>query len=134
MSGSLRRAFSREFKVAAVERVLAGARVREVSEDLQIRPGNLYLWLQHFEVLGAAGLRLAGRPRKRHSGGTGGEVTADAVEALGAARQRIGELERKIGQQGLELDFFRRALRRVGDAQQPSAGCGGRASMRSSKR
>jgi hypothetical protein len=34
---------------------------------------------------------------------------------LTAARQRIAELERKIGQQQLELDFFRTALRHVGE-------------------
>jgi hypothetical protein len=31
----------------------------------------------------------------------------------GAAARRIAELERKIGQQALELDFFRAALRHV---------------------
>jgi uncharacterized coiled-coil protein SlyX len=36
--------------------------------------------------------------------------------ALAAAEARIAELERKIGRQELELDFFQRALRRVKDA------------------
>jgi hypothetical protein len=30
-----------------------------------------------------------------------------------AARKRIAELERKVGQQELELDFFGEALRRI---------------------
>jgi hypothetical protein len=38
-----------------------------------------------------------------------------------AAQKRIDELERKIGQQQLELDFFRAALRHVRD-QQPAKG------------
>jgi uncharacterized coiled-coil protein SlyX len=36
--------------------------------------------------------------------------------ALAAAEARIAELERKIGLQELELDFFQKALRRVKDA------------------
>jgi hypothetical protein len=38
------------------------------------------------------------------------------VLALAAAEARIAELERKIGLQELELDFFQKALRRVKDA------------------
>jgi transposase len=53
---------------------------------------------------------------------------------LAAARQRIAELERKIGQQHLELDFFRQALRQVRGKRQPSDGPGARASIASSKR
>jgi predicted kinase len=44
------------------------------------------------------------------------------------------ELERKIGQQQLELDFFRQALRRVGGARRPSEGPGVPTSTRSSRR
>jgi transposase len=38
------------------------------------------------------------------------------VLALAAAEARIAELERKVGRQELELDFFQKALRRVKDA------------------
>jgi hypothetical protein len=51
-----------------------------------------------------------------------------------AARKRIVDLERKVGQQQLELDFFRQALRQVGDVRRPSDGSGVPASTRSSKR
>lgn len=134
MSGLSRRVFSRAFKVAAVERVLAGASVKAVSQDLQLGRSHLYLWLKQFEVGGAEGLRCAGRPRKGHSTGSGGKATAGPIDEGSAARERIGVLERKIGQQELELDFFQRALRQVGGARQPSAGHGGRTSTRSSKR
>ena len=40
------------------------------------------------------------------------------------ARERIAELERKIGQQQVELDFFRQALRQVEGARRPSDGPG----------
>ena len=134
MSERSRRGFRSEFKVAAVERVLAGASVKSVAEDLRLGRSHLYLWLRQYEGAGAEGLRRAGRPRKGPSMGCGGKSSAGASEPLAAARQRIGELERKVGQQGLELDFFRRALRQVGDAREPNAERGGRASTRSSKR
>jgi hypothetical protein len=53
---------------------------------------------------------------------------------LAMARQRISELERKIGQQQVDLDFFRQALRQVGGARQPGEELGVTASTRSSKR
>jgi transposase len=134
MSRLSRRAFSRAVKLAAVERVLGGASAKAVAADLQIGRSHLYLWLRQYEAAGAEGLRAAGRPAKWHSKGMGGEAAAGGSDALCVARQRIGELERKIGQQGLELDFFRRALRQVGGERQPSGEPGGRRSTRSSKR
>jgi hypothetical protein len=43
---------------------------------------------------------------------TGAQVLSARGELL-AARKRIAELERKVGQQELELDFFGEALRRI---------------------
>ena len=43
---------------------------------------------------------------------------------LARAQRRVGELERKIGQQQVELDFFRQALRQVKDPRRPSTGPG----------
>ena len=40
----------------------------------------------------------------------------EAASSLAAAEKRIAELERKIGQQQVELDFFQQALRQVGEA------------------
>ena len=48
----------------------------------------------------------------------------------GAEQRRIEELERKIGQQQLDLDFFRTALRHVGEQRLKKGGPGGRASSR----
>jgi transposase len=61
-------------------------------------------------------------------------VGFDAATDVETARKRIGDLERKVGQQQLELDFFRRALRQVGEARRPNDGPGVPASTRSSKR
>jgi hypothetical protein len=41
------------------------------------------------------------------------------------ARRRMVELERKVAQQELDLDFFRQALRHVKARQQEAAGGGG---------
>jgi transposase len=68
------------------------------------------------------------------------ETAPSAVEswavpdALATAQRRIAELERKIGQQQLELDFFQRALRQVSEQRRPSDGPGAMPSTRSSKR
>jgi hypothetical protein len=53
--------------------------------------------------------------------------------SLKEARALIADLERKIGRQQLELDFFKRALRQVEASRRPSEP-GATASTPSSKR
>jgi tetrahydromethanopterin S-methyltransferase subunit G len=55
-------------------------------------------------------------------------------DELAKAQRRIADLERKVGQQQVELDFFQRALRQVGEARRTSGVPGATASTRSSKR
>jgi transposase len=126
MSTGKRRVYSREFKVSAVQRMLAGEHVAALAKDLQIPAGHLYKWCGHFRRGGPEALRPACRPRKVFG--------APAPLSVATARKRISELERKVGQQQVELDFFRQALRRVGEARQPSDGLGVRTSSRSSRR
>jgi transposase-like protein len=134
MSRGKRRVFSRAFKVSAVERLLAGETAATLSRELKIPTGHLYQWCVHYRR-GPEALRPAHRPYK-----VPGVVEVDpAVKAqrvsdLATARKRIIALERKTGQQQLELDFFRQALRQVGQARQPSDGLGVPASTRSSRR
>ena len=129
MSEGKRREFSREFKVSAVKRILAGERVSALSRALGVPGGQLYKWCKHFRAGGAEALRPARRPHKGF-----GVLDLEANQDLATARKRISELERKVGQQHLELDFFRRALRQVEEARQPSDGPGERTSTRSSRR
>ncbi len=129
MSKIKRRKFSREFKLSAIERMLAGESVSALSRELGVPGGHFYKWCLHFRRGGPEALRPAHRPRKGF-----GALDGEAGKDLAAARKRIGELERKVGQQQLELDFFRQALRQVGEARQPSDGRGVRASTRSSRR
>jgi transposase len=55
-------------------------------------------------------------------------------DELSRAQRRIAELERKVGQQQVDLDFFQQALRHVREAGRPTGAPGGTASTRSSKR
>jgi transposase len=124
------RLFSREFKLAAVGRILAGERIRDLSRELKVLRKDLYAWRDLFRAGGAMALRPLGRPRKSEAIATvGSDNLARAMPAVAAAeidnaRERIAELERKIGQQQLELDFFRQALRQARDARRQSGGPG----------
>lgn len=125
------RVFSRAFKLAAVRRMLAGEDISALSRELQVLRKDLYYWRAHFRTGGPEALRGRGRPRKVE---VISEKPKDPPGELEAARDRIAELERKIGQQQVELDFFRLALRRVGGARRRNAEPGAPRSTRSSKR
>ena len=127
MSKRKRRVFSREFKLSAVQRIIAGESTAKLSRELGVPSGHLYQWCAHFRRGGAEGLRPACRPRKV-------PVEFEAARDVATARKRIGDLERKVGQQQVELDFFRQALRQVGEARQPSDKLGVPASTPRSRR
>jgi transposase len=108
------REYTAEFKLAAVKRVLSGEGVSLVADELGMRRKRLYVWKDRYLQFGEAGLAASkgGRPRSNgQDGERGAEPQAGRGELL-AARKRIAELERKVGQQELELDFFGEALRR----------------------
>jgi transposase len=130
------RVFSREFKLSAVRRMLAGENVSALARQLEVLRKDLYVWRDRFRAGGPEALRPRGRPRKDRLLEAVSERPPDrpAASALAAAERRIAELERKIGQQQVELDFFQRALRHVKAARRPSAGPGVTGSTRSSKR
>jgi transposase len=137
MSKSARRVLSRKFKLSAVNRMLRGENVSELARELQVRRKDLYLWRDHFRAGGPEALRGVGRPRKVAVSGSSlakAKATPAAASELDAARKRIAELERKIGQQQVDLDFFRQALRQIKGARRPSNGPGAPASTPSSKR
>jgi transposase-like protein len=144
MPGKLPRSFSPEFKEAAVLRILAGERVHAVADDLQLKPQVLYRWWSNYDRYGVTALRPPGRPRPGHEV-IGPPKDPPAVRPRskrgrprtlqdGEATKRIAELERKVGEQALEIDFFERALRHVRAPRPPSDGPGGSTSSRSSTR
>ena len=133
MSQQGMRTFSTEFKQAVVVRLEAGERIAAVAEELKIRRKLLYEWRAAYRRLGAAGLN-----RKRGPKPGGARASPDAAPAtpaplteLARAQARIAELERKIGKQQMDLDFFREALRLI-DARDRSSRA--TPSMRSSKK
>ena len=128
MSERKRRAYNREFKLAVVERMMAGESVAALSRELGVPASLFHKWCGHFRRGGPQALRPACRPRK------GFGASDLEPEDLVRARKRISELERKVGQQQVELDFFQQALRRVRGARQPNDGPGERTSTRSSRR
>jgi len=135
------RVFSREFKLGIVRRLLAGESVSALGRELKLSRKDLYAWRDRFLSGGAQALRGRGRPPQAASGAAAPatlQTPPDPLdgpdEQLAAARRRVAELERKIGQQQVELDFFRQALRQVNEPRQPDTAPGVRGSMRSSKR
>lgn len=128
MSERTRRVYNREFKLSAVERMMAGESVAALSRELGVAASLFHKWCGHFRRGGPQALRPACRPRK------GFGASDLEPEDLVRARKHISELERKVGQQQVELDFFQQALRRVRGARQPSDGPGARTSTRSSRR
>lgn len=109
-----RRIFTPEFKLKAVRRLLKGESVAALSADLSVARKDLYAWRRAYRIGGASMLRPLGRPAKTT------QVTALSdrnMSDLERARQRIAELERKVGQQELELDFFGKALRCIQEAE-----------------
>ena len=101
------------FKVSAINRIEAGEAVLHVSRDLGVSRKLLHDWKKAWGLKGHQGLNAKRGPKPgpkliRHleavpSKGSAGE--------LAQARARIAELERKIGQQAVDIDFFQRALR-----------------------
>jgi len=88
----MRRKFSREFKLAAVGRVRAGESVAEVARACEVNPNDVQRWRRESDEYGDRAFLGFGQRR---------------VE-----QDHTAELERKVGQQALEIDFLRRALQR----------------------
>jgi|SRR5512142_492484 transposase-like protein len=128
------RIFSREFKLSVVRRMLAGENVSALARELEVLRKDLYVWRDRFRAGGPEALRSRGRPRKSELRPPPEPPDRTKPGELAAARRRIADLERKIGQQQVELDFFQRALRQVRATRRQSGGPGAAASTRSSKR
>jgi transposase-like protein len=134
---SSHRVFSREFKIGIVCRMLAGENVSALGRELKMTRKDLYAWRDRFQAGGPEALRGRGRPPKAEAAGlaaSGTSAQETPAAELEAARQRIAKLERKVGQQQLDLDFFQRALRHVGAPRQPGTKPGVTGSTKSSKR
>ena len=117
------RKYSPAFRARALELLKSCSNVSELARELGIRRKWLYKWRNQ---------------ARAKAGRTGGDAQSPVpVEAVrepenGALRQRLADLERLVGRQTAEIDFFRRALRRVEDRRQRKGEAGGEASTRKS--
>lgn len=129
MSNPPRRSFSRKFKLKAVERIRSGEPIWVLSKEFGVHRQLLYKWRDAF----AKGEpRRRGRPTKAEA--LARRTNTAGLSELEIAERRIAELERKVGQQQLELDFFQQALRRVEELRRLRGETGATASSRRSKR
>ena len=115
-----RRRFSREFKIAAVRRVIEGATIGEVARDLDIKFRLLWDWKKRVIEKGEEHLHELGRPV-----GRGNEEATDASQ-----QRRIAELERLVGRQQMEIRFLDKALRQVEEQRQQKNDAGAAASSK----
>ena len=91
--GLSRRIFTKEFKLAAVQRLEQGVSIGEVARALEVNANVLHRWRREFRL--GPGNVFPGHGKQRWSDG------------------RIADLERKIGQQALEIDFLKGCLQRI---------------------
>ena len=136
MAEGLRRRYGRAFKLEAVRRMDAGESVASLAQELMTDPANLYRWHAVVRRSGGSALRDgAGRPSFLEA--LAGALEGDAAVPMGdleKAGRQIAELERKVGQQQVDLDFFRGALRHIEASRRPSNGPGATASSPRSRR
>lgn len=126
MSENTNRVFSPEFKLSVAQRMAGGESVSALHHELGIKRSVLYRWRDAYLKEGAAGLsRRVGRPPGTPSRQRQPEASTKPEDTAAA---KIAELERKVGQQALHIDFLRGAFKRVRELRQKSTGSGGTAS------
>ena len=127
------------FKVAAIRRIESGEAVLHVARELGVSRKLLHDWKKAWGLKGLDGLntKRGPKPGPKLMRPIGEVPLKRSTSELGAAHARIAELERKIGQQAIDIDFFQRALRvlKTPDVQgrETSQGTSAPKSQRSSK-
>jgi transposase len=91
--GLSRRQFTKEFKLAAIQRLDLGGSIAEVARAFEVNPNLLHRWRKEFRQ--GPGNAFPGLGKRRWEEG------------------RVAQLERKIGQQVLEIDFLQGCLQRI---------------------
>jgi transposase len=112
--GLSRRTFTQEFKLAAVRRLEQGVSIGEAARALEVSANVLHRWQREFRQ--GQGNAFPGNGKPRWSEG------------------RIAELERKVGQQALEIDFLKGCLQRIEQQRMLQAVTGNPRSARRSKK
>jgi transposase-like protein len=113
-----RRKFTKEDKLAAVRQLETGSPVAEVARAFEVNANLLHRWRKEF----------------RHGPG-------NAFPGAGKRRwdeTKVAQLERKVGQQAVEIDFLKGCLQRIEEARMLQAQTGrprpaGRSKIKSRK-
>jgi len=133
MSPIEKKSYSRDFKLDAVKRMEAGESGSSLSAELGVKRSKLYLLRDLVRRDGEKA--FPGKPGRRSRLELQvREHGAEGATELAQARRKIAELERKIGQQQLDLDFFKQALRHIEAARPRNSACGATASSPTSRR
>ena len=107
------RTFPTAFKLAAIKRLAAGAAVLPLARELGVSRKLLHDWRKAWDLHGPAGLnrKRGPKPGPRKLRPLAEPAPKGGSRELAQARAKIAELERKVGQQALDIDFFHKALR-----------------------
>ena len=100
--GLSRRRFTREFKITAVRRLRQEESVAALARVLEVNPSVLHRWQQEYRQ----------EPKKAFPGSG----------RRGTEPDRVAQLERKVGQQALEIDFLKGCLQSIEEQRQLQAG------------
>jgi transposase len=88
-----RRKFTKEVKMAAIQRLNEGGSVAEVARAFEVNPNRLHRWRKEFRE--GPGNAFAGFGKQRWD------------------ETKVVQLERKVGQQALEIDFLKGCWQRI---------------------
>ncbi|XIA61983.1 transposase [Bradyrhizobium sp. TZ2] len=106
------RQFPTAYKLKAIKRVEQGEAVLPVARELGISRKILHDWIKAWKADGPEGLNRKPGPKPGPRKLKAPAATYDDKRsALARANARIAELERLVGRQQMDLDFFRQALR-----------------------
>jgi transposase len=93
--GLSRRKFTKELKLAAIQRLNSGASVAEVARAFEVNPNLVHRWRKEFRL--GPGNAFPGAGKRRWD------------------ETKVAQLERKVGQQAVEIDFLKGCLQRLED-------------------
>ena len=91
--GLSRRKFTKEMKLAAIRQLETGSSAAEVARAFEVNPNLLHRWRKEYR----------GGPRNAFPGA--GNRRWDET--------KVAQLERKVGQQAVEIDFLKGCLQRL---------------------
>ena len=91
--GMSRRKFTREMKLAAIQQLDRGSSAAEVARAFEINPNLLHRWRKEFRQ--GPGNAFSGPGKRRWD------------------ETKVAQLERKVGQQAVEIDFLKGCLQRI---------------------